>query len=113
MEYTKDKSPQQKLKKKSKHSKTCDLGTKDMFYQLVTYYCKTSIRHNIGFQKLLPIHCFFDCPSDREAGMAFISLLQPFDQSLTIEKALECEISCDALYKTPAILILATGLEVI
>ena len=58
-------------------------------------------------------HYFFDCPSNREAGRAIISLLRPFDQSLNIEKALKCEISCEALYETPAILILATGLEII
>ena len=58
-------------------------------------------------------HYFFECPSNREAGEAIISLIRPFDQSLSIEKALKCEIRCDALYEMPAIMILATGLEVI
>ena len=58
-------------------------------------------------------HYFFECPSNREAGEAIISLIRPFDQSLSIDKALKCEIRCDALYEMPAIMILATGLEVI
>ena len=58
-------------------------------------------------------HYFFECPSNREAGEAIVSLIRPFDQSLSMEKALKCEIRCDALYEMPAIMILATGLEVI
>ena len=59
------------------------------------------------------MHYFFDFQHNKEAGMAVISLIRPLDQSFTIEKALKCDIKCDALYETPAILILATGLELI
>ena len=50
MEYTEDESPQREPEE-NPHSKSCGLDTKDMFYPLVTYYCKTIIRHIIGLQK--------------------------------------------------------------
>ena len=58
-------------------------------------------------------HYFFDCQHNKEAGKAIISLIKPLDQTFTTEKALKCMIECDALYETPAVLILATGLELI
>ena len=58
-------------------------------------------------------HFFFDCQHNNEAGQAVISLILPLDQNFTKEKAFKCEINCDAMYETAAILILATGLELI
>ena len=60
-----------------------------------------------------PSHYFFDCPYNTAAGQAVISLILPFDQTFSKEKALKCKINCDTLYETAAILILATGLELI
>ena len=45
--------------------------------------------------------------------MAIITLLSPFDTTINIKKALKCEVKCDAMYETAAVLILATGLELI
>ena len=59
------------------------------------------------------LHYFFGCQHNREAGQAVISLILPLDQTFSNQKALKCDINCDAMYETPAILILATGLELI
>ena len=60
-----------------------------------------------------PSHYFFDCPHNTEAGTAIITLIRPFDQTISIKKALKCEVKCDTMYETAAMLILATGLELI
>ena len=45
--------------------------------------------------------------------MAIITLIRPFDPTINIQKALNYEIKCDAIYETAAVLTLATGLELI
>ena len=48
-----------------------------------------------------------------EAEMAILTLIRPFDPTMYIQKALKCEVKRDAIYETAAVLILATGLELI
>ena len=60
-----------------------------------------------------PSHYFFDCQYNTEAGMAILTLIRPFDPTINIHKALKCEVKCDAIHETAAVLILATGLELI
>ena len=42
-----------------------------------------------------------------------LTLIRPFDPTINIQKALKCEVKCDTIYETAAVLILATGLELI
>ena len=42
-----------------------------------------------------------------------MTLIRPFDPTINIHKALKCEVKCDAIHETAAVLILATGLELI
>ena len=50
IEYTEDENPQQDLEE-SLQIKSCDLDTKGMFYLHAIKYCKTIIRHILGYQK--------------------------------------------------------------
>ena len=59
------------------------------------------------------IHAFFDCNRNSEAAEFLLHLTRIYDSSITPEKVTKLQITSEALYELPTLLVLCSGLELI
>ena len=60
------------------------------------------------------LHALFHCSKNSQAAQALLSLTEPYDSSITPEKAIQFDISTsDIMYELPVMLVLCTGLNFI
>ena len=59
------------------------------------------------------IHAIFDCNRNSEAAQYLLQLTRIYDSSITPEKVTKLQITSEALYELPTLLVLCSGLELI
>ena len=60
-----------------------------------------------------PLHRFFGCVGSSEAAKYILDLIRPYDPTISEEKCLILNITTDALYELPTMLVLGAGLNLI
>ena len=56
------------------------------------------------------LHALFSCRSNRAAAEALLSLVRPYDHSITHQKVLLLDINCEPIYQQSVVMIMYTGL---
>ena len=56
------------------------------------------------------LHALFSCRSNRAAAEALLSLVRPYDHSITPQKVLLLDINCEPIYQQSVVMIMYTGL---